>query len=106
MPLGLTAAVSATDPVIHKKMVGLGMTRLIISNAEMNDIIKIVKSLEESGLLITGVSETIQMEAKEQKREFLGMLLATLGASLLENLLTGKGVTRTGESAIRACHNF
>ena len=105
IPLGLTAAVSATDPVIHKKMVGLGMTRLIISNAEMN-IIKIVKSLEESGLLITGVSETIQKEAKEQKREFLGMLLGTLGASLLENLLTGKGVTRTGESAIRACHNF
>ena len=106
IPLGLTAAVSATDPVIHKKMVGLGMTRLIISNAEMNDIIKIVKSLEESGLFITGVSETIQKEAKEQKREFLGMLLGTLGASLLENLLTGKGVTRTGESAIRACHNF
>ena len=106
IPLGLTAAVSATDPVIHKKMVGLGMTRLIISNAEMNDIIKIVKSLEESGLLITGVSETIQKEAKEQKREFLGMLLGTLGAILLENLLTGKGVMRTGESAIRACHNF
>ena len=62
---------------------------------------KITKSLEESGLLIKSVSETIKNEAKEQKGGFLGMLLGTLGASLLINLLTGKGTIRTGESTIR-----
>ena len=60
-------------------------TTLIISNEEMNDIMKIVKSLEEFGLLIKGVSETIKNEAKEQKEQFLGMLLGTLGVSLLGN---------------------
>ena len=63
-------------------------TILIISNEEMDDIMKIVKSLEESGLLIKGVSETIKNEAKEQKRGFLGMLLGTLGASLLGNVIS------------------
>ena len=64
----------------------------------MNDIIKIVKSLENSGLLLKGVSETIQHEAKEQRGGFLSMLLGTLGASLLGNLLTGgKGVIHAGE---------
>ena len=72
-PLGLTAAASATDAAIHKKMFGPGFTTLIISNEEMNDNMKIVKSLEESGLLIKGVSETIKNEAKEQKGGFLGM---------------------------------
>ena len=57
----------------------------------MNDIIKIIKSLNESGLLIKGVSQTIKNEAKEQKGGFLSMLLSTLGASLLGNLLTAKG---------------
>ena len=91
----LTASVSAT--AIHKKMFGSGcpldlaldMTTLIISNEERNDIMKIVKSLEESGLLIKDVSEIIKNEAKEQKGGFLGMLLGTLGARLLGNLLTG-----------------
>ena len=79
-------------------MLGSGTTTLIISNDEMNDIIKIVKSLENSGVLLKGVSETIQHEAKEQRGEFLTMLLGTLGASLLGNLLTGgKGVIREGE---------
>ena len=59
IPLGLTAAASATDAAIHKKMFGSGNTILIISNEEINDIMKIIKSLEESGLLIKGVSETI-----------------------------------------------
>ena len=64
----------------------------------MNDIIKIVKSFEDSGVILKGVSETIQHEAKEQRGAFLSMLLGTLGASLLGNLLTGgKGVTRAGE---------
>ena len=65
-------------------------TTLIISNEEMNDIIKIIKSLEESGLLVKGVSETIKNEAKEQQGAFLSMWLCTLGASLLGNLLAGK----------------
>ena len=62
----------------------------------MEDIIKIVKSLEDSGLLLKGVSETNQNEAKEQKEGFLSMLLNTLGASLLGNKLVGKGINRTG----------
>ena len=67
---------------------------------------KIIKSLEEYGLLIKDVSETIKNEAKEQKGGFLGMLLGTLGASLLGNLLTGKGIFRAGEGAIRADQDF
>ena len=68
------------------------MTILIISNDEIHDIIKIVKSLEDSGLLIKGVTETVQNEVKEQNGGFLSMLLGSLGASLLGNLLTGKGI--------------
>ena len=77
------------------------MATLIISNEEMNDIMKIVKSLEESSLSIKGVTETIKNEAKEQRGRFLGMLLGTLGASLLRNLLTGKGTIRASEGKIR-----
>ena len=97
---------SATDAVIHKKMLEYGFTTLIISNEEMNDILNIVKSLEESGLLIEGISETIKNEAKEQKGGFLRMLLGTLRASLLGNLLTGKGTIRAGEGAIKAGEHF
>ena len=70
VPLGLTAAASAADAGIHKKILGSGHnnTTLIISNNEMDDILKIVKSLEDSGILLKGVSETIQNEAKEQSR--------------------------------------
>ena len=84
--LGLTAAASAADAGIHKKILGSGHnnnTILIISNEEMDDILKIIKSLEDSGVLLKGVSETIQHEAKEQRGGFLSMLLGTLGASLL-----------------------
>ena len=81
IPLGLTAAASAADAGIHKKILGSGNTTLIISNDEMKDIIKIVKSLEDSGLLFQGVSKTIKNEAKEQKVRFLIILLGTLGAS-------------------------
>ena len=108
IPLGLTAAASAADVVIHKKILGSGHnnTTLIISNDEMDDILKIVKSLENSGVLLKGVSETIQHEAKEQKGGFLSMLLGTLGASLLGDILSkglsGKGIIRSGEGAIRA----
>ena len=92
IPLGVTTAASATDAAIHKKMFGSGMTTLIISNEEMNHIMKIVKYLKESVLvIIKGVSETIKNEAKEQKGGFLRMLLlGCLGASLLGNLLTGR----------------
>ena len=97
-PLGLTAAMSAIDGSIKKKMLGSGTTTLIISNDEVNDIIKILKSLEDSGVILKNVSETIQHESKEQREGFLSMLLGTLGASLLGNLLTGgKGVTGAGE---------
>ena len=74
----------------------------MISNDEMKDIIKIVKSLEDSCLLLKGVSETIQNEAKKQKRGFLSMLLGTLSASLLGNILAGRRITRAGEGVIRA----
>ena len=84
--LGLTAAASATDARIHKKILGTGnMTTLVISNNKIEDI-KIVKSLEDSGLLLDGLTKTIQNEVKEQKRGYLSMLLGTLGASLLGNL--------------------
>ena len=82
------------------------MTTLITFNEEMKDIMKIVKSLEESDLLIKDVSKTIQNEAKEQKGRFLSMLLGTLRASLLGNLLTDKGKIRAGEGTIRAGQDF
>ena len=99
IPLGLTAAAPAADAGIHKKILGSGnTTTLIISNKDMEDLIKIVKSLEDSGLLLLkGVTETVQNEVKEQKGGFLSMLLGTLGASLLGNLLTGKGIHRAGK---------
>ena len=103
IPLGPTAAASAADAGIHKKILGSGpnnTTTLIIKNDEMNDTIKIVKSLKDSDLLLKGVSETIQNEAKEQKEGFLSTLLGTLGASLLGNILAGKGINRAGEGAI------
>ena len=87
-------------------MFGSGFTTIIIYNEEMEYIMKIVKSLAESGLLIKGVRETIKNEAKEQKGGFLSILLGTLGASLLGNLLTGKGTIREGEGTIRADEKF
>ena len=91
-----TAAASAADAGIHKKVLGSGNTTLIISNEEMNDVIKIVQALEDSNVLLKGVTETVKNETKEQKGGFLSMLLGTLGASLLGNLLTGKGLVRAG----------
>ena len=81
----------------RKKILGYGNPTLVISNYEMEDIIKIVKSLEDPGLLLQEVSETIQNKAKKQKGGFLSMLLGTLGARLLGNLLTGRGVNRAGK---------
>ena len=108
VPLGLTAAASAADAGIYKNLRSghNNNTTLIISSDEMDDILKIVKSLEDSGVLLKGVSETIQNEAKEQTGGFLSMLLGILGAFLLGDLLTknlsGKGVIRAGEGVIRA----
>ena len=80
MPLGLTAAASAADAGIHQKILGSGhnnATTLIISNNEIGDIIKIVKSLEDSGLLLKVVTETVQNEVKEQKGGFLSVIRHT-----------------------------
>ena len=99
--LGLTAAMSAIDGGIQKKMRGEGI-KLIIEQEDMNDIIKIIKALENSGILLKGVSKTIEDETKKQRGGFLSMLLGTLGASLLGNLLTGKGIMRAGDGIVRA----
>ena len=89
LPLGLTAAMSAIDGSIEKKIHGSGM--------------KIIKALEKSGILLKGVSKTIKNETKEQRGGFLSMLLGTLGASLLGNLLTGgKGIMRAGDGIVGA----
>ena len=90
-PLGITAAASTIDASIQKKIEGSGTT-LIISNEEMNDIMK----TEDSNILLKGVTKTIKNEKKKQKGGFLSMLLGTLSASLLGNLLTGKGIKRAG----------
>ena len=81
--LGIAAAASAIDVGIQKKIHESGTTTLIISDEEMNDIIKIVQALEDSNILLKGVTNTIKNETKEQKEGFLTMLLGTLGASLL-----------------------
>ena len=112
IPLGLTAAAAAVDVGIHKKILGSGRrhssssaldnTTLIISNEDIEDLIKIVKSLEDSGLLLKGVTESVSNEVTEQKGGFLSMLLSALGASLLGNLLAGKKINRAGEGIVRA----
>ena len=79
-------------------MHGSGTTTLIISNEEMNDIIKIVQALEDSNILLKGVTKTIKNETKEQKGDFLSMLLGTL----LGNLSSGKGIVKAREGIVRA----
>ena len=81
-PLGLTAAMSTTDGSIQKKIHGLGV-KLIIEEEDIKDIRKIIEALENSGILLKGVSKTIENETKEQRGGFLSMLLGALGASLL-----------------------
>ena len=77
-------------------MHGSGSTTLITLNEEMNDIIKTVQAFEDSNILLKRVTKTIKNETKEQKGGFLSTLLGTLGATLLGNLLTGKGIVRAG----------
>ena len=96
VPSGVTAA-SVTDAETQRKIRSSGRTTtLIISNKGMNGIIKIVQALEDSNILLKGVTKTIKNETKEQKGGFLNMLLGTLGASLLGNILAGKGIVRAG----------
>ena len=111
-PLGSAACMSAIDGSIQKKIHGSGV-KLIIEQEDMKDIMKIIKALENSGILFKGVSKTIKNETKEQRGGFLSMLLGTLGASLLGNLLTGgkgnvastakgKGIIKAGDGIVRA----
>ena len=118
--LGLAAA--ATEAAIHKNMFGSGVTILIISNEEVNNIMKIIKSLEESDLLIKKVLKQLKMKQKNKEKGLLSMLLGTLGTSLLGNLLAGKaaiatrqgrganmpgrGTIRPGEGTIRTVQDF
>ena len=99
VPLELTAAASAVDAGIQKNILGSGTTTLTITNEEMNDILKIVQALEDSNILLKGVTKTIKNEAKEQKRGFLSILLGTLGGYLLGNLLSGKGIVSADYSS-------
>ena len=80
----------------------MGNTTLIISNKDIEDLIKIIKSLEDSGLLLKGVTESVQNDVKKQKGKFLSMLLGTLGASVLGNILTGKRINKKGKGINRA----
>ena len=107
-PLGVTAAASAIDAGIQKKIHGSGTTTLVISNEEMNDVVKIVQALEDSNILLKEITKTIKNETKEQKGRFLSMLLGTLGASLLGNLLSGKGIVRadSGCRSLNCCTSY
>ena len=108
--LGLTAASSVIDAGIQKKIYGSRKTTLIISNEEINDIMKIVQASEDLNILFKVVTKTIKNEAKEQKGGFLIMLLGTLGATLLGDLLTkklsGKRTLRAGEGTVRAGEDY
>ena len=89
-PIGITAAASAVDLGIQEKMQGSGTATLVISVREMNDIMKIVQALEDSNVLLKRITKTIENQAKEQKRGFLGMLLCTLRASFLRSYVNRK----------------
>ena len=89
-PLGITAAASAIDAGIQKKIHGSGTTTSIISNEEMNGKMKIVQAFEDSNILLKGVTKTLKNETEKQKGGFLSMLFGTLVAGLLGNLLTEK----------------
>ena len=100
-PLVLTAAMSAIDGSIQEKIHGSGVT-LIIEQEDMDDIMKIIEALGNAGILLKGITKTIENETKEQRGGFLSMLLGTLGASLLGNLLSEKGMMRAGEGIVRS----
>ena len=98
LPLGLSAGMSGADAAIEE-IYGWRATELIISNEKMEDIImKIVKSLEQPGLLMKGISELIKNEAKERKRVFFPMMLGSAS--------TGRGVIRAGEATNFSCRTI
>ena len=111
VPSRLTAAASATDTTNQKK-INVLMTALIVTYGKMEDIVKIVKSLEELDLLMKVAGETTENEAKEQKGGFLVVLLGLLAGSVLRNMLlskakkTGLEVIRAGEGTLRTSHDF
>ena len=100
-PLGLSAAMPATDAAFQKNMYRSENKTLIISNNDLNDLIKIATALEEHDIFLKGTGRAITNNAKKQEGGFLSMLLGALGASLLGNLLTGKGMYRTGKGLYR-----
>ena len=106
LPFGLSAAVSTTDAAIQKNIYESGTAALIISNDEVEVIMKIVKLLEKLRILIKRISETINNEGKVQKGGFLPMLLGALVASLLESAVPVQGVIKAGEGTIRSGQNF
>ena len=114
LSFGLSSRISAVDSAIQKEIYGsnrpsdsaLRTTALIISNEEMEYITKIVKSLEESGLLIQEINKITKNKTKEQKGEFLSVLLGILAASILGNVLAGQGIVKAGEGTIRAGEKF
>ena len=103
--MGIIAAISALDAGVQKKIHGSGTTTLVISTEEMNEIRKNVQALGDSNISLKGVTKTIKNETKEQKGGFLSILLGTLGASLLGDLLTktssGKGTVRAAEAILK-----
>ena len=102
LPLVSSAGMLAVDAAIQRNIYRSGTKALIISNEEMRDLMKIVKSLEELGLLLKGISKRIKNETKHQKGRFLSMLLGTSAASTLGSALTGRWVITAGEGTIRA----
>ena len=92
--------------LFKRKLFKSGITTFLISNGKVDDTMEIIKSLEESGLLRKGVSKTIKIWVKEQRGGFTNILLGSLGASLLGNLLTGKGVMGASEVVMRAVEGF
>ena len=104
--LRLTTTTLAIDAAIQKKIYRSGTTALIISNKETENIMKIVQALKESASLVEGISETIKMEAKEEKEGFREMFLGTLATSVLRNMLPGREVISADEGKIRASQKF
>ena len=90
-PLGITAAASLVDAGIQTKTHGSGITILIILNEEINETFKTLQDFKDSNTLLKGITKMIENETREQKGGILGMSFGTLGASLLENMLTGEG---------------
>ena len=99
--LGLAAAASATGAAIHKKETGNHKT-LLISNNDLNNLLKVIICLENNGILLDGITEAVKDEVKEQRGGFLSTLLSVVGSALLFNMLSGKGVIRAGEGTVRA----